>query len=237
MTLTLPNATTPPKQRLEDYVIFLYGPPKIGKSTWASQMDQPLFLATESGLRALEVHQVPIDTWTSFLTAAKLIADGKHQFKTIVIDTIDNLYALCAHHIYRQHGIAHQSDLDWGKGWDLVSDEFMRALTKLSLQPYGLVMLSHSEDREIKTRTHTLTKTVPTLPKRARNIALRMADMVLLADIAETPDGPARVVRTAPSERYEAGDRTGRLPDTLPLSFAAFNKYFDPKSITKQKGA
>jgi hypothetical protein len=30
------------------------------------------------------------------------------------------------------------------------------------------------------------------------------------------------VLRTKPAKHYEAGDRTGRLPETLPLDYAAF---------------
>lgn len=225
--LTLPDAPTPPRRRLEDFVILLYGPPKIGKTTWASQMDKPLFLACEAGLRAIEAYQVPVGSWTAFLEAASLIAKGGHDFRTIVIDTVDNLYTYCADHVFRIHGIHHESDLEWGKGWNLVASEFMRALTKLSLLPYGLVLISHAEDKEIKTRTHTYTKAVPSLPKRARRIVLNMADMILYAHIARDGGREERVVSTRPSEQFEAGDRTGRLPPRLPLDFNEFRKHFE----------
>ena len=35
-----------------------------------------------------------------------------------------------------------------------------------------------------------------------------------------------RVLRTKPHPTYEAGDRTGRLPEMLPLDYAAFNSAF-----------
>lgn len=53
--MLLPTEKKQPKQKLEDYSILLYGQPKIGKSTFCSQMDMPLFLATEPGLEALSV--------------------------------------------------------------------------------------------------------------------------------------------------------------------------------------
>lgn len=232
MKLALPSTPTPPRRRLEDFVILLYGPPKIGKSTWASQMKKPLFLACEAGLRSIEAYEVPIDSWSTFLEAAALIAKGDHDFCTIVVDTVDNLYTYCADHIFRQHGIHHESDLEWGKGWDLVATEFLRALTKLSLLPYGLVLISHAEDKEIKTRTHTITKTVPSLPKRARRIVLNMADMILYAHMAHVGDREERIVWTQPSEQFEAGDRTGRLPAQLPLDFNEFRKYFDDEEAS-----
>ncbi len=35
-----------------------------------------------------------------------------------------------------------------------------------------------------------------------------------------------RVLRTKPHPTYEAGDRTGRLPELLPLDYSAFNAAF-----------
>lgn len=222
----LPKEKTAPKKNLGDFVFLLYGPPKIGKSTLASKFDKPLFLATEAGLNSLESYQVPVATWEDFLQACTAIAKGGHDFKTIVIDTVDNLYKACSEHVKKKNNIQHESDLDWGKGWQLVADEFTRAITKLSLLPYGLVMISHAEYVEIKTRTATITKAVPTLPKGARKAALNMADVILYAESVVTDDGEVRIMRTKPSENWEAGDRTGRLPATLPLEYADLYKAF-----------
>jgi GTPase SAR1 family protein len=233
--MALPQTKTPPKKKMEEQTILLYGPPKIGKSSLASQFDNPLFLATEAGLNSLEVFQIPIPTWDEFLTACKDIAGGKHEFKTIVIDTVDNLFKACAEFVRKKNNIQHESDLEWGKGWQLVKDEFSRALTKLSLLPYGLVMISHSDTIEIKTRTAKITKQVPTLNKSAREIVLGMSDIILYAESTVTEkDGEVRIIRTKPSENYEAGDRTGRLPAVLPLDFKAFYNAF--YGIENKKG-
>jgi hypothetical protein len=235
VALALPAEKSKPKDRIEDYTGFIYGPPKIGKSTFCSKMDNPLFLATEAGLNALEVYQISIATWPDFLEACKLIAEGKHTFKTIVIDTVDNLYKFCQEYICKKHGIAHESDLEWGKGYALVNDEFLRALTKLSLLPYGLWMTSHSQDKEIKSRTApAITKTLPTLANNARKIVLGMADFILLAESIQTKDGEVRALRTKPTENYEAGDRTGRLPAALPFEFSAFLKAFEGGSVDER---
>jgi hypothetical protein len=223
----LPASKTPPKQNLEDYTRLLYGPPKIGKSTLASQFDKPIFLATEAGLNALEVYQAPVPNWEDFLGYCKEIASGKHEFKTVVVDTVDMLFKACSEFVRKKNNIQHESDLDWGKGWQLVKDEFSRALVKLSLLPYGLVMISHADLIEIKTRTAKITKAVPTLQKSAREITLGMSDIILYAEsIMTDKDGEVRVLRTKPSENWEAGDRTKRLPATLPLDFTAFYNAF-----------
>ena len=222
----LPQAKTPIKTKLEDQVILIYGTPKIGKSTLASQFDNPLFLATEAGLNNVEVFQLPVPTWEVFLEACKDIAAGKHGFKTIVVDTADNLYKACREFVQKKNGFAPEADLGFGKGYDLVKSEFTRALVKLSLLPYGLVLISHAEQIEIKTRTAVITKTVPTMPNAARKIIQAMADLVLFCDTMVTDDGEQRIIRTKPSENWEAGDRSGKMPPVLPLDYRAFHNAF-----------
>ena len=52
----LPTQKSPPKTTLTDLTVLIYGPSKIGKSTWCSQADGALFLATEAGLNNLDVY-------------------------------------------------------------------------------------------------------------------------------------------------------------------------------------
>jgi len=59
---------------------------------------------------------------------------------------------------------------------------------------------------------------------------------VLFCDVepTRTEDGKIsykRVMRCKPSAEYEAGDRTGRLPETLPLDYEAFRKAFENGSV------
>ena len=236
----LPETKTPPVTELGKFVTVVYGPPKIGKSTLASQFDAPLFLATEPGLHSLETFQVPVTDWETFITACAEIASGKHAFKTIVIDTVDNLFRFCSAYICKKHGITHESDLEWGKGWKFVKDEFFRAMTKLAMLPYGLVIVSHADTEEIKSRTGTITRWMPTMPKQAREIILPMADFVLFATSIMNEEGEYRILHTKPSENWEAGDRTGLLPAEIELSFKAFADAFATamkQKKTNKKGA
>ncbi|SDY70980.1 ATP-binding protein [Thermoactinomyces sp. DSM 45892] len=229
--MLLPTEKTQPKQKLEDYSILLYGQPKIGKSTFCSRMDNPLFLATEPGLEALSCYEVKVPDWQTFIRVCGELSKGNHPFKTIVIDTVDNLWKCCAEFIKEKQGIQHESDLGFGKGWQLIKDEFFRVIRKLSLLPYGLVFTSHVESYEVKTRVSTINKAVPSIPRSGRDIVLGMVDIILYAESVRTNEGSIRVIRTQPDESWEAGDRTehafGRkLPSTLPLSFKKFEQAF-----------
>jgi len=65
---------------------------------------------------------------------------------------------------------------------------------------------------------------------------LGMADMVLFCDL-EAVSGEKgeqsmrRVIRTKPSLYYEAGDRTGRLPETLELDFGKFKECYNAATV------
>lgn len=223
----LPVQKTPPKRHFHDLTILVYGKQKCGKSEFCSQADGALFLATEAGLNSLEVFQVPISTWDELLAVAAEIAEGKHAFKTVILDTVDNAYRMCADWVCRKFKIEHESDLPMSKGYGILNNEFYRVLNKLAMLPYGLVLVSHAQDKEIETRTGKVTRIIPTLPDKARKLVLGMVDVIAYCDTeaVQGQDGKVthkRVLRTKPSNHYEAGDRTRRLPETLDFDFKQF---------------
>ena len=208
-------------------VILVYGRAKIGKSTFCSQFDKPLFLATEPGLNNLEVYKININNWEIFLDACKSIAEGKHDFKTIVIDTIDNLVTYCSAYICSQHNVNHPADLPHGKGWHFVTSELTRVISKLSMLGYGLIMTSHCDMDEVETKTKKYNRWTISISGKNRGLFLNLADIILFIDSEMDKDGnEKRLIRTKPSMYWEAGDRLARLPETVPLSYQEFSKYF-----------
>lgn len=241
MPIVLPSERTKPTTDLSRQTILVYGPPKIGKSTFASRFPEAIFLECEPGLGQLEVFKVPTFSWESVLEACRLIAAGNHRFKTVVIDTADNAFKLCTDHVCAKHGIDYEGDMAHGKGWAMVKNEWHRVLTRLASLPYGLVLISHAVDKTIETRTGEYTKTQPSLPDRARGVVLGLVDMILFCDTVSRKDAAGnliveRVLRTKPHPTYEAGDRTGRLPEVLSLDYEAFVRAFNPVAVGKEPG-
>jgi hypothetical protein len=170
------------------------------------------------------------------LAACAEIAEDKHKFKTIIIDTIDNAYKMCADFICGKAKVEHESDLSYGKGYAMINNEFQRVLNKLAFLPYGLILISHSQTREVDTRTGKITRVVPTLPDKARKTVVGLVDMILYCDLEQTKDAEGktttqRVLRTKPHINYDAGDRTGRLPEVLPMNYPAFVAAFNQASM------
>lgn len=242
--MELPTKKSEVKKRIEDYIVLIYGSPKIGKTTFCSQFTDPLFLLTEAGTNALSVYEMNITSWQDFRDAVTLITSACHKgdfkFKTIVIDTFDNLCNLCTAFVMKENNVTHPSDLAYGKGYDLIGKEMSRALTLLSLLPCGLVLTSHEKVEEVKTRTSSYNKAMPSPSGVYRKLIVGMCDVILYAHNVQTKtnDGAfvdKRLVHAIASEYWEAGDRTKRLPATMEFSFENFMKAWNGVNSKESK--
>lgn len=227
--MALPIEKSKRVTQLEAQVMLIYGRPKIGKSTLASNFEDALFIATEAGLNHLEVFRVNVNSWEKFL---EVCADlGKtDRFKTIVIDTVDNLVSYCTEYVCNREKINHPSEYDYGKGWSMVHQEFKRVLSKVTKLGRGVVFIGHSKAEEVKTKTKSYTHETITVTGENRREILNMCDLILFVDKESDGDEERRVIRTKPSLYYEAGDRTGLLPDVLPLSYEAIIKHLNKEA-------
>ena len=244
MAISLPKSPTPKKNDLRDLTVLMHGGKKIGKSTFCADLPNAVFAATEPGLGHLEVNQVPITSWQDFIDFCNALVNEKHDFKSVVIDTVNNLYSFACRSVCEKHKVEYVGDFKAiGKGHVLANNLFYETLLRLANLPFGLWMIAHSVDREIETRTEKYKKTVPQLPDKAAGQLLGMADMILYADIHEDRDDNGkstfkRVLYTKPSKYFEAGDRTGMLPSIIDLNYAKFSEaYKAAVSAPKKTGA
>jgi hypothetical protein len=226
----LPTTKREPLKNLSDYNLLLYGAPKVGKSTFCSHMEDAFFIATDNGLKSLSVMDMDITSWTQFRELCGILSTGAHPYKTLVIDTVDNLYKQCREHVLSQHRIKHESDAPFGKGYGFVKDEFTGVLTKVlgSKFPYGIVLTSWAKTEEVKTRTDIFHRAVTTLPAAIQEFVTGNVDIILYA--TALPSGE-RVLHANSSERHLGGDRSGnafgrQLPNTLPLDYKEFETAF-----------
>lgn len=134
--------------------VVVYGPEGIGKSTFAAQFPEPLFIDTEGSTNLMNVARLPRPTsWTIMLQMIKEVSISPGCCKTLVIDTIDWAEQLCVAHIcaiYDKKGI---EDFGYGKGYIFVKEEFGRLLNLLSdVTEIGInvVLTAHSLIRKFE---------------------------------------------------------------------------------------
>lgn len=229
---TLPRTKTSLTGVLEDKTVLLYGPAGIGKSTLASEWagGDMLFFDCAGELNDLEVYRLPTHDWTAFRAGcASYKADmegDKPGYRGCVIDTADMLGTFCSQHMRKRLGVVHESDAEWGKGWSMVREEFASHLAKLAAMPGGVLLVSHSNSKEIKKRNEVYDRSVPTLTGGVRDACINMADLVLFIDWADGEVG-GRMIYTKPSKHHEAKERgkTPRLPAEIawPLGTSGYD--------------
>lgn len=227
--IELPKTKTKPQFTMSKLSMLLYGAPKIGKSTFCSRAQDALFVATEPGLNHLEVASVQVNTWREFLETMALLAKGGHSFKILVIDTIDKLCDFCDLEICDNAKVRTLGDMDFGKGYVVYKNELKRVFQKVFALDMGVILTSHAQLIEVDTPIGRQTKWMPTFEKRAREILMPMVDIIGFAQNVVSLNSAGvrvetRVLQTKTSSLWEAGDRTGRLPESLPFAYQAFEQ-------------
>lgn len=199
--------------------ILLYAPPKFGKSLYASKFPNVLFLATEPGLNQIECFKIDIRSWEDLREAYKLLEKGEHQFKTIVIDTVDNAFQYCAKETCDKYGVVHENEVPYGAASGRVNTTFFRFLMLLTQLPYTVILISHERQREVEVDGNKIKKAVPSLSTKNAEKLTGLVDVILYGQLTKSGE---RILFTRPCTWHEAGDRTGYLPDRLPLDGKAF---------------
>lgn len=213
--MALPTTKTSKGQDLSRQTILLYGPAKIGKSTLCSKFPDALFISTEPGLEFLSVYEQPVKSWAEFLAICAELAQGKHNFKTVIVDTVDVLVMYCTEYVCQREEINHPSDYDFGKGWSMVSTEFKTKLMKLAQLGFGLVLVSHMKTEEVKTKSKSYNKQTISVTGENRRTLLAVPNLILYMASEEADGQEQGVIYTKPNLYLDAGDRSQLLPETI----------------------
>lgn len=135
--------------------LWVYGKPNIGKTTFANQFPDTLMLNTDGNYKFVDSPVVTIggeNAWDDFITIIKELLQDKHTYKTIVIDLVEDLYQYCRDYYLKQLKIVHEADLGYGKGYDIIRNNFLIALRILCNSKYNIVLCSHEQEVSIKDR-------------------------------------------------------------------------------------
>ena len=214
---------------LRGYSVFLYGAPKTGKTTIACQFPGALLLAFEKGYSTIGgVLAQPINSWSEFKKLFVEFKDPavKERYQTIVIDTADIAYSYCEKYICTResdakHSYQNVADIPYGKGYSMAMDEFDECIRKILQLGYGLVIISHDQDKTMKNETgEEYNQIIPTLDKRARLVCERTCDIIGYCREVEDQEGHKTVrMFMRETSRYVAGSRFKYTPDSIELSY------------------
>lgn len=224
-----------PSDDISKITMLLYGVPKIGKSTFCTRFEDHFVVATEPGLDHLEARWQLVSTWGELMqTVGLLKSSSGGRVKTVIIDTADRMCDMLERAILDRYKIQCLGDLGYGKGTAIFRNSLKAALDALASLGTGLIFVSHSEAVELSTPTGAVKKWSPSLPKDARKLIMNAVDVVGFAQGEYVLDHGRqredRILHLAPSPVWDAGDRTGRFPASMPFKQAVFRHYFDKNS-------
>lgn len=130
-------------------VLIIYGGGGLGKSTLASEFPDAVFIPVESPRVKVKSFPKPqtLKEVTGYLQ--DLLKEG-HQFKTLVIDSLDALETLVIRHVCEEHKKENVEDFGYGKGFSYALDEhkkLIKIMDALRNRGMGIVLLAHSQTK------------------------------------------------------------------------------------------
>lgn len=145
--------TEPPK-------FLVYGREKIGKTTFAAESDNPIFIFTEEGRGQLNLAAYPFGesevapSYGAVLEAVDSLATQQHDFKTLVIDSVTSLNNLMIDYVCAENGepdilgLEKGSKFGYMKGFETLGKEhnvFLSRLTELQHKTkMAIVLIAHA---------------------------------------------------------------------------------------------
>lgn len=230
--------------------ILLYGPHKIGKSTWASKAPGVLFADIEDGLNDLDVAKTEhLKSYADVVSCVSWLVSNSHPYQTFVIDTVDWLEQLIFQQVARDASKGNIADIGYGKGYDAARakwDFLLGGLNALRAKNVTIILLGHAKvTRFDNPETDAYDRYDVDLHKSSCGMIEEWCDEILFASrrvFVRTQDlgfnkerkiaagDGERYIRTTETPAAIAGNRLG-LPAELPMEWDAYAKFLPPANV------
>lgn len=227
---------------LNGLIVYLYGPPKVGKTTFAANLEtkngKVLFLDCEGGTLRIEpdCFDVQIRTWPEFVQAVEeLHKNPDHGFGVIVVDSMTELRDQLVRHVCQLKRAVDPADPKFGgrAGWGKVSQTWKNALNLLMAGPWACVFLDHATQVETDAAGNRLADPdrfsgqkkltyFPTLTESARFIIAKRSDLMIRA----FKDEQGNRLATCTELDGMGGQRGDVLPDLFEFDGKVFLDFF-----------
>ena len=231
------SATVPTKRTM-----WLYGAPFSGKTTFADSAPDPLMLNTDGNAEYVTAPYVSIQdevtvtgritqrkmAWAVFKDYIEELEKGQNDFKTIVVDLVNDTYEMCRLYMYDKLGITHESD-DTFRAWDKVRTEYLSTMRRGGHLPYeNIILLSHEDSTKDLTKKSG-EKVTSIKPKMADKVADSLAGMVGFVGRVYVDDGK-HMLSIKSDEVVYGGGRLGISDVVIPLEWKAVTELFNKKN-------
>lgn len=208
---------------LSGYITYIYGAPKTGKTTLATQMDGSLLLAFEPGYHALPgVMAIDITSWGDMKQVYRELKkpEVKAVYKAIIVDTIDVAADRCKKYICQQNNIEELGDLGYGKGWTKFKEEFNEVFRGLTQLGYAVFFIGHHKEVSVTDPATGADRMIvrPSLSNSTREVIGGMADIYGYAHQKKVDEMSVLTLRSTDGS-IECGCRFKYIPLEITMSY------------------
>ena len=219
--------------------IWLYGRPFTGKTTLADNAPVPLMLNTDGNIAYVTAPYIPIKdevqmqgrmikrtfAWEVFKEAIEELEKNDNEYKTIIVDLLEDTYEMCRLYMYNKLGISHESD-DSFRAWDKVRTEYLSTIRKLMNLDYeNIILISHEDSSKDITKKsgENITTIKPNITDKVANKIAGLVDVVGRV----VADGDKRTIQFKTDDVIFGGGRLGLGDVEIPLEWDEVVKLFD----------
>ena len=165
--------------------------------------------------------------WEVFKEYIDELEKKQNDFKTIVVDLVNDTYELCRLYMFDKLSITHESD-DSYRAWDKVRTEYMSTMRRLLNLPYDNIILISHEDATKDLTKKSGDKITSIRPKMQDKVADALAGMVGFVGRVYVDDGK-HLLSIKNDEVVYGGGRLGINNVVIPLDWEEVTKLFETK--------
>lgn len=171
--MALLPANKPKVKDITPKVFFIWGQSMSGKTYLARQFPNPVIINTDGNAKKVDTPSVEVFDFETFVKVLNEIEAGKHDFKTIIIDLVDDIKTMLQNYVCKKYGVDDEGEVPYGKGYREVKMVWQKLMVRLNKLPYNVIFISHIT--EISENNQTIER--PSLEQKYYNMCMGRCDM------------------------------------------------------------
>lgn len=235
-TMVLPKNERISNDSIIKRKMWFYGAPFSGKTYLANMFPDMLLLSTDGNYTQLPdgipphvdiKNEITVEgrltktklAWETFKEVITELEKGGNDFRTIVVDLLEDTYESCRLYMYDKLNITHESD-DSFRAWDKVRTEYLSTIKRLLNMNYENIILISHEDMTSDITKRSGEKITSIRPNLQPKAALKIAGMVdFVARVIN--DNGSRSLSFKVDEVTFGGGRLNITSDNIPCTYDA----------------